>query len=68
MNVLNNKTGNDEIVAQLRLLTLELPDGCWETAVNTYQNARIDGLCHDGAWEIALETIRIAKTKPTQST
>jgi len=27
-------------------------------AVRAYEDARIDGLCHEGAWELALEAIR----------
>jgi hypothetical protein len=29
-----------------------------ETALAAYEQARLDGLCHDGAWECALETVR----------
>jgi hypothetical protein len=29
-----------------------------KTALATYDQARLDGLCHDGAWECALETVR----------
>ena len=28
-----------------------------QAALTAYQNARIDGLCHEGAYEIALQTI-----------
>lgn len=27
-------------------------------AVRAYEDARIDGLCHEGAWELALEAMR----------
>ena len=33
-------------------------DVCFHTAQDAYEDARIDGLCHEGAWEVALDTIR----------
>lgn len=29
-----------------------------KTALAAYEQARLDGLCHDGAWECALETLQ----------
>ncbi|MFO7536953.1 MAG: hypothetical protein R6X32_02705 [Chloroflexota bacterium] len=29
-----------------------------KAALAAYEQARLDGLCHDGAWECALETVR----------
>jgi hypothetical protein len=29
-----------------------------QAALATYEQARLDGLCHEGAWECALETLR----------
>jgi len=34
------------------------PQTILQTALNAYQDARTDGLCHEGAWEIALQTLR----------
>ena len=31
---------------------------CVQAALNAYENARMDGLCHDGAWEIAVGAMR----------
>jgi hypothetical protein len=44
-------------------LAATLPDtavreAAYETAVNAYENARTDGLCHEGALEIGFEIIR----------
>lgn len=30
-----------------------------QAALRAYHNARIDGLCHEGAWECALEVLRL---------
>lgn len=32
-------------------------------AMTAYQNARADGLCRDGAWECALQTLRATDIK-----
>ena len=31
---------------------------CVQAALDAYENARMDGLCHDGAWEVAVGAIR----------
>jgi hypothetical protein len=31
---------------------------CVQTVLTAYENARMDGLCHDGAWECALDAMR----------
>lgn len=33
------------------------PHTMLQTALTAYHNARTDGLCHEGAWEIALQTL-----------
>lgn len=33
-------------------------DDCLKLARAAYENARMDGLCHDGAWECALNALR----------
>jgi hypothetical protein len=47
-----------EVHQELWALATAVPDACFTAAVSAYENARIDGLCHEGAWEIAVETIR----------
>ena len=41
--------------------TLELAtavrDACVRAALDAYENARMDGLCHEGAWEVAVGAI-----------
>lgn len=32
--------------------------------INDYENARIDGLCHIGAWEVALSQISKSELSP----
>ena len=43
---------------ELFLLATAVRDAFYAAAVTAYEDARIDGLCHDGAWERALETMR----------
>ncbi|MCP5097377.1 MAG: hypothetical protein GY943_17670 [Chloroflexi bacterium] len=33
-------------------------DACFAAATTAYDNARLDGLCHDGAWECAVDAMR----------
>lgn len=32
---------------------------CVQVALDAYENARMDGLCHEGAWEAAVSAMRI---------
>lgn len=34
-------------------------DACVRVALNAYENARMDGLCHEGAWEAAVSAMRM---------
>lgn len=43
---------------QLWCLASTVRDSCFIAATTAYEDARIDGLCHDGAWECALEAMR----------
>ncbi len=40
-----------------------LEDDQLKIALTAYENARIDGLCHDGAWECALTAVPSADLK-----
>ncbi|HRQ40066.1 MAG TPA: acetyltransferase [Chloroflexota bacterium] len=35
-------------------LATAVPDAALQAALTAYENARTDGLCHEGAWESAL--------------
>jgi len=48
---------NDSGVATLELATT-IRDACIKVALDAYENARMDGLCHDGAWEVAVGAMR----------
>ncbi len=37
---------------------------CAETLLAAYEGARMDGLCHEGAWEIALNALQTMKLDP----
>lgn len=54
---LNNGQGNTEVAEAIR-------DACVQAALNAYENARMDGLCHEGAWEVAvgaMQTLNVAR-------
>lgn len=53
-----NTPQENEIQEQLRQLATAVGDACFAAAVTAYENARIDGLCHDGAWECALQAVQ----------
>jgi hypothetical protein len=37
-----------------------------ESALAAYEQARLDGLCHEGAWECALETLQALPPDPPE--
>lgn len=45
------------IYEQLWQLATSVRDSCYSAAVTAYKDASTDGLCHDGAWECALEAM-----------
>jgi len=55
-----NQVNHEEskIHEQLRQMATAVGDTCFSAAVMAYENARMDGLCHEGAWECALEAMR----------
>ncbi len=38
-------------------------DACYKMAVAAYEEARIDGLCDEGAWECAVDAMRSVDCK-----
>lgn len=44
--------------AQLHKLAALIRDHCQEQVNDAYHNARMDGLCADGAWEFAVDSLR----------
>ena len=52
------KHEENAIDEQLWLLATAVRDSCFSAAVTAYEDASTDGLCHDGAWECALEAMR----------
>ncbi len=62
----NMDTGQDqEVYEMLRQLAAANPDAQLSTAMTAYEDARIDGLCHEGAWEAALAALLIPPDPPT---
>lgn len=39
-------------------LAAAVRDACVQAALDAYETARMDGLCHDGAWEVAVSAMR----------
>ncbi len=42
--------------------------GVIDTALEAYETARMDGLCHEGAWEVAISAARHLKANEILST
>lgn len=51
----------EAVTQQLWLLATAVRDACFTTAVQAYQDATADGLCHEGAWECAVEALKAIK-------
>jgi hypothetical protein len=45
---------------QLWEVATAVQEACYAAAVTAYENASIDGLCHEGAWECAVDAMRAA--------
>ncbi|MEZ4636560.1 MAG: hypothetical protein R2873_11975 [Caldilineaceae bacterium] len=41
-----------------RTIAEDVHRACVETTLAAYEAARMDGLCHEGAWEIAVNALR----------
>lgn len=52
------KYQENEVYEELWSLATAVRDACYSAAITAYENASIDGLCHDGAWECALVAIK----------
>ncbi len=44
-------------------LATTVRNACYKVAVAAYEEARMDGLCEEGAWECALDTMRSVDCK-----
>jgi len=49
---------NSENLDEKRRLAAAIRAACVQAALNGYQDARMDGLCHEGAWECAIDAMR----------
>lgn len=38
-------------------------EACIQAAMDGYEDAAINGLCHDGAWEAAIDAMRMLDTE-----
>ncbi|MGC8722623.1 MAG: hypothetical protein ACP5VF_01945 [Acidobacteriota bacterium] len=57
MSMMEN-SGFRSLPEELRSLAERVRDLCRETAVRAYEDAATAGLCHEGAWEAAMDAIR----------
>ena len=46
-------------LASARQLAEQVRTACMQTLIEAYDQAASDGLCAEGAWEVALEQLRI---------
>jgi hypothetical protein len=58
MNNQELKSALQQIIQNQQPPTTADPQSLLQTALDAYQTARTDGLCHEGAYEIALETLK----------
>ncbi|KAA3663210.1 MAG: hypothetical protein DWQ04_11300 [Chloroflexi bacterium] len=54
------KNKENKVHKELWSVATAVRDARYTAAVAAYENARMDGLCHDGAWECALAAMRSA--------
>ncbi len=50
--------GEDDSNEGLLSLAESVRSACIEAAVRGYERASLSGLCHEGAWEAALDAVR----------
>ncbi len=50
--------GGDESNEGLLSLAENVRSACIEAAIRGYEQASLSGLCHEGAWEAALDAVR----------
>lgn len=52
---------SEQWVVSSEQLATAVPAAAQQAALIAYENARMDGLCHEGAWESALDVLRSLK-------
>jgi hypothetical protein len=55
---MTENAGLASLPEELRDLAERVRDLCRETAVRAYEEAATAGLCHEGAWEAAMDAVR----------
>lgn len=46
------------VSATINQMATAVREACISAATAAYENARSDGLCHEGAWEVALNAMQ----------
>lgn len=57
MSLKRNLAERPESASSARPIAAAVTDPCLQAALAAYENARLDGLCHDGAWECATAVV-----------
>jgi hypothetical protein len=47
----------EQVIAEHVATATAVRAACLQAAVSAYEQASMDGLCHEGAWEVALSAI-----------
>lgn len=53
-----NQPKQPQIPLELHQLAEAVRQACIQAALDGYQDAGMSGLCHEGAWEMAIDAIR----------
>lgn len=58
------ETGGDLSIAERRRLAEAVRSACLQASLESYERAAMSGLCHEGAWECALDAVRALDLEP----
>lgn len=59
---------SEQLAVSGEQLATAVPDAALQAALTAYENARADGLCHEGAWECAVTAVQTFDLKsPTDN-
>jgi len=53
-----NETTDDLSIPERRRLAEAVRSACLQASLEAYERAAMSGLCHEGAWECAVDAVR----------
>ena len=53
-----NETADDPSISEKRRLAEAVRSACLHASLEAYERAAMSGLCHEGAWECAVDAMR----------